>query len=195
MALTKLAAVLLLALPASAAPKRASAAKTREARLEPAKLRTEVPAAWGLTQDGAVAGSLTPALTALGPEGKDGVRTRIGLRWYGPGNRYFKDSAAYLARQADAGPIPVAGEKTGPVEDASLMGKPAKRLKRETFETIPPQSHEGRSVPVKEELLVADYDGGFLVLELRASAADFDKARPAFERAAAALSPAKPRGP
>lgn len=195
MALTPMAAALLLALPAWAAPKRAPAAKTREARLEPAKLRTEVPASWPLTQDGAAPGSLTPALTALGPEGTDGVRTRIGLRWYGPGNRYFKDAAAYLARQTDAGPIPVAGEKTGPVEEARLMGRPAKRLTRETFEVVPPQSHEGRSVPVKEELLVADHDGGFLVLELRASAADFEKARPALERAAAALSPAKPRGP
>lgn len=188
------AALLILPASASGAQKQPPKEKSQELVLESAGLRTAVPAAWQVT-GGPAAGRKTQARSALGPESADGVRARLGMRWYGPDNKYFKDAAAYLARQTEAGPIAVAGEKTGALEDAKLLGRPAKRLSRSTFEVVPPESLEGRSVPVKEELLVADYRGGFVVLELRASAADFDGLRPVLERAAAGLSPAKPRAP
>lgn len=190
-------AFVILALPAYAAgpQKPAPKEKTQELVLESAGLRTLAPGSWELT-GGPAAGRNTQARSALGPESADGVRARLGLRWYGPGNRYFKDAAAYLARQTEAGPVSVAGEKTGPIEDAVLMGKPAKRFSRSTFEVVPPESLEGRSVPVQETLLVADYGGGFVVMELRGSAAEFGKIQPVFDRAAAALSARpKPRGP
>lgn len=189
---TALLLAVFFAISSAAAPKRpqskSTPMKTQQTKIEEARLRVDFPAAWSLARAPQPAEKAF-VVTADGPRGADGASLVLSLSWYGPGNPFFKDLAAYLLRQTTPGPLPVKGEKTSPVQDAKAAGRPAKRFTRDTFETVPPGSLNAKAIPVKEEVLAAEHGGGFFVLQYRASAALFAKNLPAYERAAASLAP------
>lgn len=177
-----LLAVILLAGAASAAPaKRAAkgrpeAAMSRVEDVAQGRFKAAVPKGWRVTKD--VDGT---GLQATGPGGKDAPAPTASAVYYPNGNAYFKDAAAFLARQTAPSPVPVAGEKTGPVEAATLAGRKAQRLSRDTFAVYHPPAAEPREVAVKEEVTVVAGKDGFWVVTLSAPAAAWAKNAPAFK--------------
>lgn len=162
--------VLLLSVAASAAPPkspqkaRPEAAMSRVEEVKTGRFKAAVPKDWRVTKAGDGAG-----LQATGPAGT------ASAVYYAKGNPYFKDAAAFIARQTAPSPIPVAGEKTGPVEDVTVAGRRAKRVARTTFEVTRAPGSEPKEVPFTEEVSVLAGKDGFWVLTLRAPSASWAK--------------------
>lgn len=175
-------AVVLLSCAASAAPgKRAAKVRTEAAmsRVEEVaggRFKAAVPPGWRVTKDREGAG-----LQATAPGGSDGPAPTASAVYYAKGNPYFKDAADFLARQTSPSPIPVQGEKTGPVEAATLAGRKAQRVSRDTFAVYHPPAAEPREVAVKEEVTVLAGKEGFWVVTLSAPAPAWSKNAPAFK--------------
>lgn len=174
-------AVFLVAAAAQAGPAkrpvkaRAEAAMSRVEEVAGGRFTAAVPKGWRVTKDGS-----GTALQATGPDGKGAPAPAALAVYYAQGNPYFKDAADFLARQTAPSPVPVAGEKTGPVEDALLSGRPAKRLSRDTFAVHRAPAAEPREVPVREEVTVLAGKGGFWVVTVRAPTALWAKHAAAF---------------
>lgn len=143
---------------------RPEAAMSRVEEVKAGRFKAAVPKDWRVTKAGDGAG-----LQATGPAGT------ASAVYYAKGNPYFKDAAAFMARQTEPSPIPVAGEKTGPVEEATVAGRKAKRVTRNTFEITHPPASEAKEVAFTEEVTVLAGKGGFWVLTLRAPSASWAK--------------------
>lgn len=169
-------AVLLLAAAAHAGPvkragnARSEAAMSRVEEVAGGRFSAAVPKGWRVTKDGS-----GTALQVTGPDGKGAPAPAALAVYYVSGNPFFKDAADFLARQTAPSPVPVAGEKTGPVEDALLSGRPAKRLRRDTFAVHRAPAAEPREVPVREEVTVLQGKNGFWVVTVTAPASAWTK--------------------
>lgn len=170
-------AVLVLAAAAQAAPakrpakaRRPEAVMTRVEEVGPGRFKAAIPKGWRVTKDGAGA-----SLQASAPEGGGGPAATASAVYYAKGNPYFKDVSDFWARQTSPSPVPVAGEKTGPLSEATLAGRQAQRLVRETFDVYRAPAAEPREVPVREEVTALSGKEGFWVLTLRAPAAAWEK--------------------
>lgn len=148
----------------SPAKARPEAAMSRVEEVKAGRFKAAVPKDWRVTKarDGA-------GLQATGPAGT------ASAVYYAKGNPYFKDATAFIARQTEPSPIPVAGEKTGPVQDAAVAGRKAKRVTRTTFEVTHPPASEAKEVPFTEEVTALSGKEGFWVLTLRAPSASWAK--------------------
>ncbi|TBR22912.1 hypothetical protein EPO15_06990 [bacterium] len=177
-----LLAFLLLAAPAVQA---ASAKRPVKARPEAAMSRVEevsggrfkaaAPKGWRVTKDREGTG-----LQVTGPAAPDAPAPTASAVYYAKGNPHFKDAADFLARQTAPSPVPIQGEKTGPVEEAKLSGRPAKSLRRDTFAVHRAPAAEPREVAVREELTVLQGKEGFWVVTVSAPAAAWAKQAAAF---------------
>lgn len=171
--MTWLALILLLAAgTADAAPRRAGGAMSRVEESAGGRFSAVVPRGWRVSKD-------DDAIQAKAPSGAPPAS--VSVVFYAQGGPYFADAEAFLNRQTAASPVPVAGEKVGKVEPAALAGRPAKRLRRDTFVVHRPPAAEPVEVAVREETLVLQGKEGFWVLTLTAPSAEWDKHAAAFK--------------
>ena len=117
----------------------------------------------------------------IGPRNADGVAARIEAHCYSAVNPYYKSADDYL-NHARSSVVPVAGESTGPIEALSVAGYKARRFTRDTFEVLPAESINAKSVAVREERIVLKLKSGFCVFGFTASRGQFPKRRKHFQR-------------
>lgn len=161
--------------PQKGKPRRTEAVMSRVEDVTAGRFKATVPKGWRPTKD-AEGG----ALQVTGPDGSGGPAPKASAVFYAKGNPYFKDAADFLARQTAPTPVPIEGEKTGPVEPVKLSGRAAKRLRRDTFAVYRPPGGEPRDVALREEVTVLEGKSGFWVLTETAPPATWSRHAAAF---------------
>lgn len=156
-------------------PRRTEAVMSRVEDVTAGRFKATVPKGWRATKD-AEGG----ALQVTGPEGSGGPAPKASAVFYAKGNPHFKDAADFLVRQTAPTPVPIEGEKTGPVEAVKLSGRGAKRLRRDTFAVYRPPGGEPRDVALREEVTVLEGKEGFWVLTETAPPATWTRHKAAF---------------
>jgi hypothetical protein len=133
------------------------------------------------------------SVTAEGQRNKAGAAVMILARFYGPGNGYFENGAAYLKRQYQEDILPPPpGEKTYPTKKTKLNGHEAKVFRRDASLVLPRNSLKAKDVPMREEHIVLDHAGGFFVVSYVAPKELYNRHYPAFTRARATFRIAAP---
>lgn len=160
----KIIAALALALTASAAEK----------TLRHAAFAVPVPAGWIAEQE-------EDGWTLIGPRDRK-VAAQISLRYIPPGHPSYADADAYLARLTKKPAFEVPGWKTGPVQDAVVAGRKAKKIENDSSEFVPPRRRDTKEVPMREEHFVVPASKGFFVLLYYAPRSISVKNRPAFQK-------------
>jgi hypothetical protein len=106
----------------------------------------------------------------LGAKDKDGIISKISVRYYAPGNLLHKTPERFINTHAK--PVLGAaadGRKYGPVTKGMAGKYYAKVFERKTFEFIPPEAIKQKKIPVYEKYAVVPVKNGFYVLSYYAS--------------------------
>jgi hypothetical protein len=167
----KLAAlVLLLAWPAAAAPSTAT-------------FQSAAPKGWStIAEDDGV--------TYLGPRDEHKVAAQVNVRYVAPGDPAYADADAYVARLTKKPTLSVPGWKTYPVEKTVVAGRPARVVRLDASEFVPPRSRRSKEVPMREEHVVVPAAKGFYVIYFAAPKSIAGKSRGALKKVLAGFKPA-----
>ncbi len=130
----------------------------------------------------------------MAPAEGEGPGMSLALEYYAPGNAYFPDAEAYLARQS-APEAKQEGEAKGWLRDrfkGKLVSKPqsvrankskGRRWVRELSQPYPPNTPSAKTFEMKTELVLIEGPKGFYVLSYTAPKNRFLKNRKVFQRA------------
>lgn len=128
--------------------------------------------------------------TFLGPRDEHKVAAQVNVRWVSPDHPSYADADAYVARLTKKSDLEVPGWKTHPVETVSVAGRPARRVRLETSEFVPPRSRFTKEVPMTEEHYVVPASKGFYVILYYAPRAIAARNRAALKRVLDGFKPA-----
>lgn len=127
--------------------------------------------------------------TFLGPKDANGVRAQIQVRWIAPGDATAPDADALVARLTKKPTFAVPGWKAYPVETTEVGGLPARLVRKDSSEFVPPHSTKTKEVPMLEEHLVAAAAKGYYELFLYAPKSLEAKSAKAFRAARKSFRP------
>ena len=154
---------------------------TQEYRLDKARFRCRLPSAWEPRRDEARQEREKVYGVLLRGKESQGVAAIIGIDYYAPGNKFFKDAQDYMKRQFAPRTIALKGERTEPVEWIKVAGIEGKLLVTHTFTHYQQKSHETVELPVREERAVLPFEGGFFVLTFSTPEALHKDLKPDFD--------------
>lgn len=150
--------------------------------LKDGRFRAQVPA-WEKSRDKAEdKRQKIHGVTLAAPAEDEGPRVSIELEHYAPGNPHFKDAEAYLAQQTAPSEFKVRGRLVGKPAPIKVGKSKARHWFRESMQTLPPDSPQGKTFEMKSEVVLIGAEAGFYVLTYTAPKKRFLKSRKAFQR-------------